>query len=385
LRTEHDWIRANARLFQISFAMDDGELETVVAAGREALEALPEGTDFAAFARGAVHYFLAQAYSGLGDAEAAERALAQAQQSSLGAEGHTIALAVAATQAEEAWARGDLHAVARICREAIASLIQPAEDAGERLPYACFIYARLGSTLVEWNELEEAVPLLVRGAEGAKRVLHWELEVDACCDLALLYRVQRRYQAAHAWMDKAQDAYQGDPDDLHPLRVCIWLAQGEDPARTQAEEEPRWLDAAIRWADGCVLEDRGEYSHLESLIRVRIAQYRAYGEPDLAPVLSAINGYLAALASIPEAWQVSAWVLKALLFQALGQTEEALAPLARALEIAQATGQVIAFLEHGPLMAELLREATRQNVAPGHARQFLAAFEACDPAAQSPL
>ena len=51
-------------------------------------------------------------------------------------------------------------------------------------------------------------------------------------------------------------------------------------------------------------------------------------------------------------------------------------PLAHALAVAKATGRVVAFLEHGPPMVELLHEAVRREVEAGYARHILAAFEA---------
>lgn len=51
-------------------------------------------------------------------------------------------------------------------------------------------------------------------------------------------------------------------------------------------------------------------------------------------------------------------------------------PLARALAIAEETGRVLAFLEHGSPMVDLLHEAVRQGVEASYARQILIAFEA---------
>jgi LuxR family maltose regulon positive regulatory protein len=55
--------------------------------------------------------------------------------------------------------------------------------------------------------------------------------------------------------------------------------------------------------------------------------------------------------------------------------DEALPALARALAIAEETGRVLTFLEHGRPMVDLLREAVRRDVEASYARQLLAAFE----------
>jgi LuxR family maltose regulon positive regulatory protein len=159
-----------------------------------------------------------------------------------------------------------------------------------------------------------------------------------------------------------------DPGYLHAFRARIWLAQAED--------DPRWLDRAVRWAEGRVLEDPGEYSwELQSLVRVRIAQYRAYGKPDLAPLLKVLDAHLTRAAS-SSGWQVEILVLKALLLQTLGRMDEALPALAWALAIAEEMGRVLTFLKHGRPMVDLLREAVRRDVEGSYARQLLNAFRA---------
>jgi LuxR family maltose regulon positive regulatory protein len=369
-RTDHDLIRENAVVFRVGYARAQHDLQQVLALSQEALDTLPEE---AVFGRGLITFWLAQTYGQLGDPDAAERALERARQFGRAAEGHLIAFVVAGTQASQAWGTGDLHAVARICREAMASLVQPAEEAGRPEPYACTVYVYLGRTLVEWDELEEAEPLLVRGIELAERTGEWSLVVDACRDLAVLYSVQGHYADAHAWMDKALQACHEDPSWLEALRARIWLAQAED--------DPRWLEAAICWAEGRPLEPSGEYDwELQTLFRVRIAQYRVHGEPDLAPILALLDERLAADPLGSSGWQVQNHAIKALLLDVLGRRDEAMAPLARALGIAQETGRVTVWLEHGPPMIELLRKAVRTDclgaVGASHARRVVDAFEA---------
>jgi LuxR family maltose regulon positive regulatory protein len=368
--TDHELIRDFARVFRVgTIAKRQSDPEELVDLCLEVLETLPEETqsERATFARGLVTFRLAQAYRRLHDRDAAERALEQARQLGLAAEGYLIALVVAEEQTREAWERGDLHAVAKICGETIASLIQPAERAGERVPGACHAYVGLGRTLLEWNELGQAEPLLTRGIELAEQFAEPGVRIDGCCDLARLHWIQRDYQGAHAWMDKALQACRWDPAYLHALQARIWLAQAED--------DPRWLNRAIAWADGRALEDPGDYSlELQSLVRVRLAQYRACGEPDLAPVLAVLDEHLGL--SLPSSgWEVEVLALKALLLQALGRRSEAMVPLARALALGKATGRVLSFLEHGPPLVDLLREAVRRDVEAGYARQLLSAFE----------
>jgi LuxR family maltose regulon positive regulatory protein len=375
VRTDYEVISQNAHLLRVNLAAAQGvDPEELIDLCLDALAALPEG---ATFERSGVTFYLAEAYRRLHDGEAAARTFAQASQLGQATEGQIIALAAAGMQAVDAWERGDLHAVARICRETMASLVQPAEQAGERVPpHACLVYALLGRTLLEWNQLEDAEPLLVRGVELAERALEAGAQVEGCCDLARLHWVQGDYQEAHAWMDRALQACRWDPGYLHAFRARIWLAQAED--------DPGWLDRSVQWAEGRVLEDREYGWELQSLARVRIAQYHAYGEPDLAPALAVLDAHLARAAT-SSGWQVEVLALKALALQALGRTEEALSPLGRALAVAKETGRVLAFLEHGPPMADLLREAVRRGVEADYARLVLDGFPAREQVKERPV
>jgi LuxR family maltose regulon positive regulatory protein len=89
-----------------------------------------------------------------------------------------------------------------------------------------------------------------------------------------------------------------------------------------------------------------------------------------------LDQQIGASAATSSGWQVEVLTLKALLLQALGRTAQAVPFLARALAIAEPTGRVLAFLEHGSPMIGLLHEAVRQDVETGYARQILIAFEA---------
>jgi LuxR family maltose regulon positive regulatory protein len=381
--TDHEIIKRNALLFRVNLAvMQQADAEEIIDLCMEALKILPEE---AVFERSAITFYLAQAYHQLHNGGAATRTLAQARQFGLAVEGYSIALAASGLQAFYAWERGDLNTVAHICREAIATLVQPtkrtgsAEQASETMhPYACGVYVALGRTLTAWNEFEEAEPLLLRGVQLAEQLFESGMQVVGYCDLARIYWMRGDFQQAHTFMDKAVQVCRWDPKDLHALRVRIWLAQ--------AEQQPEWLDKAIQWADEYSLTDPGDDScELQSLVRVRIAQYRVYGNPDLRPLLGVLDRHLESLKAKSSRWQVEVVLLKALLLQAMGQVKEAMAPLSRALSVAKTTGRVLVFLEHGLPMEELLREAERLHIEMDYARQILAAFDMRGLTAFSPV
>ena len=69
-------------------------------------------------------------------------------------------------------------------------------------------------------------------------------------------------------------------------------------------------------------------------------------------------------------------VLQALAHQAQGDISAALIPLEHALTLAEPEGYVRIFLDEGPPMAQLLREAAAREIMPDYTGKLLAAFEA---------
>jgi LuxR family maltose regulon positive regulatory protein len=67
-------------------------------------------------------------------------------------------------------------------------------------------------------------------------------------------------------------------------------------------------------------------------------------------------------------------VLQALAHEAQGNYPSALVSLERALTLAEPEGYVRIFVDEGPPMAALLREAAKHGIAPNYVRQLLAAF-----------
>jgi len=77
-------------------------------------------------------------------------------------------------------------------------------------------------------------------------------------------------------------------------------------------------------------------------------------------------------------------VLQALAHEAQGNIPLALAPLERALALAEPEGYVRIFADEGPPMARLLYEAATRGIAPDYARRLLAAFPVAEPEKAGP-
>lgn len=76
---------------------------------------------------------------------------------------------------------------------------------------------------------------------------------------------------------------------------------------------------------------------------------------------------------------ITALILQALAHQAGGEIDLALRRLERALASARPEGHTRVFLDEGPGMARLLREALKRGIAPAYVRRLLAAFSSHEP------
>jgi LuxR family maltose regulon positive regulatory protein len=134
------------------------------------------------------------------------------------------------------------------------------------------------------------------------------------------------------------------------------------------------LNRAIAWAEERANPDTGASSiELQSVAQVRLAQYRAYGEPDLKPVLAMLDEQLrSAEVSGHVRGRVEACTLKALALQVQDHRDAASALLERALTLARPEHFVRSIVDHGPAVGELLRQIPRQSAVREYARELLA-------------
>jgi LuxR family maltose regulon positive regulatory protein len=149
------------------------------------------------------------------------------------------------------------------------------------------------------------------------------------------------------------------------LQARVLVAQGK-------------LGEALGWAREQGLSTHDDLSYLRefehiTLVRILLAQYKS--DRANRSLLEAM-GFLEHLLPAAEAGQrtgseVEILVLQALAYQMQGDIPAALAPLARALTLAEPEGYVRIFVGEGPSMAALLEKAVKQGIAPNYAGQLL--------------
>jgi len=308
----------------------------------------------------------------LGDEDAAERYFNQSKKLGERAGHFGNILGTTLGQAIIAWGHGRLHEAVAICRETLQSVVEPLERSGRRLPAAGDLFIILGRLLFELNKLEQAEANILKGVELAELATPMRSGdlLDGYHALACLRCIEGDFEGAQAWMDKVERTCTWVQEGVHALQVRIWLWQA------QTEMDHQYLDLALAWARECNLENptRNEWE-LQSLAQAYIAGYRAYGEPDLAPLLGILDEQLrVAEAADRDDLAIYMLALEALARQALGQIDQAMNLLAQALPLAARHGFVMTFVCHGTPMEALLREAAARGISSAHVERLLAAF-----------
>jgi len=192
--------------------------------------------------------------------------------------------------------------------------------------------------------------------------------------LARIREAQGDLDGALDLLDQAERLYNGAfSPNVRPVatrKTRVWVTQGR-------------LGEALGWAHEQGLSIENELSYLRefdhiTLARVLLARYQSDRADD------SISGGLGLLERLLRAAEeggrmgsvIEILILQALAYHAQGNLPAALLPLQRALALAEPEGYVRMFLDEGPSMMQLLREASARKIMPDYSDKLLAAFEA---------
>ena len=263
--------------------------------------------------------------------------------------------------------QGQLSLAAETCRQALESH-KSQSPSSKRSPSLGLIHLGLARVHYEWNELEVAEAYtrtgIALGEPGGSLVLLMR-------GYTLQARIQQAYGDRQAVRQtirtlertiEQRDLLQASRDEMAAYRALFDVMQGD-------------LRAPSRWAETVrpTLHDKldtlREFQWLV-LVRVWIAQRRL---DEVTPLL----GYLLETAESEgrTGRVIEILALQALALGAQGRQAEALAALERALLLAEPEGYVRTFVDEGPAMATVQRQALSRNVAPGYVGRLLVACE----------
>jgi LuxR family maltose regulon positive regulatory protein len=371
-RATHRQVVSNIAVLRAILARSRGEpTEKQMEVVLRALEVVPESEPAL---RSTITVWLGLCHMDLEEEDAADRSFLQAWD--LGVRGGGDWAAIFAVYGRTVIARrhGHLHKAAAMCREALESVVEPAERSGRRLPFGGGIYLTLGRVLLEWNNLDGAERALTKGRALCELN---EINVKGGFDYARLALAQGKVDEIPDLRELTVERGDHLASYAAALQARVWLMQAERGPR-HLTAAPEWAQV-LRWAGKRALEVTDwDWDIVEQLTRarVRIAQYRAQGQPDLQPVLRYLDEQLQFLQERdwPEL-AIQALIAQAMAWEALEEEEPALVALEQAITLAQPGGYVRTFLDEGTPMARLLYLACKRGIAPEHAGKLLAAFE----------
>ncbi len=350
-----------------------GDIMHGVALARQALALLPEAE---VIPRAGLMVTVARAYLVSGDVTPdSEREFAAAD-ALIRASGNPFAAVSGMTLLAR------LHVLQGRLRQAAATYEQvvqvvPRPEVLQTMFNSLLYYFGLGDLLREWNDLEAAERYLLQAMVLVNEMLTIEpfVVVLGYTALARLQQARGNIRAALATLDALTHL-------VHQRHFASHLVAQGEAVRTQLELAQGNLAAAIDWANssGLSAEDadlryprEGEYL---ALARVRIAQGRNdSASPFLQEALRLLDRLLrdaetkARMGSVLEIL-----VLRALALEAQGDRTSALSTLERALILAQPEGYIRLFVDEGPPMLALLRQAHAHSIVPGYVATLLRAF-----------
>ena len=162
--------------------------------------------------------------------------------------------------------------------------------------------------------------------------------------------------------------YSPEVRPIPALRARLWVLQGR-------------LDDALAWVHERRLsadDDLGYLREYEHVTLARTLLARSAAERSRGPLTDAARLLSRLLRAAEDGRRggsvLEVLVLQALALQAQGDVPAALAPLRRALALAEPEGHVRIFVDEGPPMATLLRATTTQGSVPPHVRRLLDAL-----------
>ncbi|MFB9327064.1 LuxR C-terminal-related transcriptional regulator [Paenibacillus aurantiacus] len=231
---------------------------------------------------------------------------------------------------------------------------------------AADIYAGMSELYREHDELQLAMELLSRSKEMGEGRYRWLIA------MARMREAQGDLDGALNLLGEAERVYKGglfpNVRPLAALKTRVRLAQGN-------------LDEALDWVRERRLSACDDLSYLRefehiTLARVLLARHERDREDG---GISEALGLAERLLSAAEEGGRTGSVIEILIVQALarhrrGDASASLAPLRKALTLAEPEGYVRMFADEGRPMAELLETAAKQGIAPSYVRRLLAVF-----------
>ncbi|MBE7553459.1 MAG: helix-turn-helix transcriptional regulator [Anaerolineales bacterium] len=357
-------------IYHAGMALVRGDVAGTVTYARRALDLVPEADHLG---RGAAAALLGLAYWTSGDLETAYQTYAEGMARVQRAGHLSDALGCAIALADIRLAQGRLREAMSIYERGL----KLATEQGAPPPAvrgAADMYVGMSELLRERDDLNAATQHLLRSKELGEFAGLPQNRYRWCVAMARIRKVQGDLDGALDLLDEAERLYMGDFfPNVRPVaawKTRVWVAQGR-------------LGEALGWAREQGLSAQDDLSYLHefeyiTLARVLLTRYKR--DRTDSPLREAIGLLERLLQAAEEGGRtgsaIEILVLQALAHQALGDISTALLPLQQALTLAEPEGYVRTFLDEGPPMAQLLREAAAREIMPDYTGRLLKVFKA---------
>lgn len=360
---EFQRLPGSVAMYQAGIALVQGDVTKTIHYAQQVLELAGETDDFL---RGAASSLLGLAFWAGGDLEAAHQIYAEgmAHLHKVGFISDVIGGSV--TLADIRIAQGRLGEAMGTYQSGLRLATEPGTPARRG---AADMHVGMSELYRERNDLHAATQHLLKSEALG--------ELNGLSKHPYRRRVaQARIRAAEGDLDGALDLFaEAEPlyvGDFSPnvqpvpaLKARVWIRQGR-------------LQEALGWARERNLSADDELSYLRefehiTLARLRLAQYRRNGTESAIREATRLLDRLLNTAQAGERMgsALEILLLQSLAHKALGDIASALPPLYQALILAEPEGYVRIFVDEGPEMADLLREAAARGMAPAYARALL--------------
>jgi len=365
---------------QALLAVLQGRSVDAVRLGEEALRRLPVER---AFLRSLAADGLGMAYTLAGDIEAATRAFEQVVEISTQSDNLMMTLMALTNLAGLHYARGQMRLAVHTCRQVVDLASQ---RIGRQTPMLGKTMLNLGEMLREQGDLEAAEQYL-REAAG---MMEYFSEIGLPLVWLTLARIRLNkhdWPAAQIYIDQARQNAQASRSTLmddrmvEVMQVRYWLARGE-------------LDPALQWARTCGFLARspadvfGEAARNAAVNELLQAEYLAVvrlilaqRQPERAIEMLTFLQNLVERRSFQRRI-IEILALKALAQHQMGDLDQALQNIGRALALAEPEGYQRTFVDEGEPMTRLLYQAVAQGISPDYAGRLLAVLAQESPEAQ---
>jgi LuxR family transcriptional regulator, maltose regulon positive regulatory protein len=349
-------------------ALARGDVPETVTHARRAL-ALASEDDY--FRRGAAAALLGLASWRSGDLEAAHRSFADGMASLQNAGYISDAVGGSIALADIRIAQGRLREAMRTYEHAL----QLATEQGDPVMRGTAdMHVGMSELHREHDNLEAATQRLLRGKEQGERTGFPQNRYRWRVAMARILEAQGDPDGALDLLDEAERLYVSDffPNvrPVAALKARVWVAQGR-------------LGEALGWARKQGLSAHDEIGYLRefehiTLARVLLAEYEIdWEERSIHEAMGLLERLLEAAGAGGRMGSViEILMLQALAHEVQGDIPSALAPLQRALMLAESEGYVRVFVDEGRPMAQLLSEAAADGIMPDYTARLLASLEA---------